>query len=371
MSDKKIYELDESTSPALTSEVPVSTGTGVNDTKRVALSNLGWKELFYTASTPTATTNPALWINSTTGELKVWNGSSWTSKNYLDYADTIPLASLSNQSQSTILGRASGAGTGSVTALTATQVRTLLNVADGANAYVHPNHTGDVTSTADGATAIASNAVTTAKLPDATGGSDGVTNAKLAWMAANTIKGNQTASTAVSTNITVAANKILGRSSSGNIAAKDCTDKSFTLLSQSTNEDWLTSLQIDSCQRVLSAADGIDFNSTGDQGLTFPTIASASGIILTGILVTNCGTSLTTAAGGVYDAVGKGGNVIVAASQAYTTITGSSKYMTMTLAAYGAATVFSSGQTIYLSLTTPQGGAATATVMLLGYPIYL
>lgn len=33
-----------------------------------------------------------------------------------------------------------------------------------ANNYVHPNHTGDVTSTGDGATVIAANAVTTAKL---------------------------------------------------------------------------------------------------------------------------------------------------------------------------------------------------------------
>ena len=37
-------------------------------------------------------------------------------------------------------------------------------VAASANNYVHPNHTGDVTSTGDGATVIANNAVTSAKL---------------------------------------------------------------------------------------------------------------------------------------------------------------------------------------------------------------
>src|SRR3990167_8773315 len=47
-------------------------------------------------------------------------------------------------------------------------------VATGANLYVHPNHSGDVTSVADGAQTIAANAVT---------------NAKLADMAVNTIKG--------------------------------------------------------------------------------------------------------------------------------------------------------------------------------------
>jgi hypothetical protein len=48
--------------------------------------------------------------------------------------------------------------------LTATEARSILNVADGANNYAHPNHSGDVTSTGDGATVIAANAVTSAKL---------------------------------------------------------------------------------------------------------------------------------------------------------------------------------------------------------------
>jgi hypothetical protein len=40
----------------------------------------------------------------------------------------------------------------------------MLNVADGANAYTHPNHSGDVTSSADGAQTIAADAVTFAKM---------------------------------------------------------------------------------------------------------------------------------------------------------------------------------------------------------------
>lgn len=58
--------------------------------------------------------------------------------------------------------------------LTVTEVQTLLNVEDGANNYVHPNHSGDVTSVADGATTIQPNVVD---------------NTKLADMATNTFKG--------------------------------------------------------------------------------------------------------------------------------------------------------------------------------------
>ena len=47
--------------------------------------------------------------------------------------------------------------------------------ADTDTVYTHPNHSGDVTSSADGATTIASNAVTTAKIADAN-----VTTAKIA-----------------------------------------------------------------------------------------------------------------------------------------------------------------------------------------------
>jgi hypothetical protein len=53
-------------------------------------------------------------------------------------------------------------------------------IASGANAYVHPNHSGDVTSAGDGATTIAN---------------DVVTNAKLANMTNNTIKGRVSAGT--------------------------------------------------------------------------------------------------------------------------------------------------------------------------------
>jgi hypothetical protein len=68
--------------------------------------------------------------------------------------------------------------------------KTKLNgIATGANLYVHPNHSGDVTSVGDGAQTIAANAVT---------------NAKAADMAVNTIKGRITAGTGDPEDLTAA-----------------------------------------------------------------------------------------------------------------------------------------------------------------------
>lgn len=132
-------------------------------------------------------------------------------------------------------------------------------IAENANNYTHPNHTGDVTSDGDGATTIANDAVTNAKLANMTRGSikvggvsdaptdlnaktsgniligDGtdlksvavsgdvtisntgavtignnkVTNAKLAQMNTKTIKGNDTAGAANAKDLTVAETKAL------------------------------------------------------------------------------------------------------------------------------------------------------------------
>jgi len=72
------------------------------------------------------------------------------------------------------------ATTGANGLMSSTDKTKLDGVASSANNYVHPNHSGDVTSVADGATTIAS---------------DVVTNAKLANMAVNTIKGRVTTGT--------------------------------------------------------------------------------------------------------------------------------------------------------------------------------
>ena len=75
-------------------------------------------------------------------------------------------------------------------------------VAASANAYVHPNHSGEVTSTADGAQVIANNAVTLAKL---------------ATQAADTVLANATSGAAVPTAVTVAEQTLVGRITGGHV----------------------------------------------------------------------------------------------------------------------------------------------------------
>ena len=96
-----------------------------------------------------------------------------------------------------LLGRTT-AGTGAFEEIT---VGTGLSLAGGAltatgdgAGYIHPNHTGEVTSVSDGATTIAN---------------DVVSNAKLANMAANSFKGNNTGSVADPIDLTVAQTKTL------------------------------------------------------------------------------------------------------------------------------------------------------------------
>lgn len=109
------------------------------------------------------------------GDITVSSGGTvWTIDN-----NVVTNAKADDMAVNTIKGRIT-TGTGDPEDLTAANVRTIINVADGANNYTHPNHSGDVTSVGDGAQTIAA---------------DAVTNAKLANMASSTIKGRVTAGT--------------------------------------------------------------------------------------------------------------------------------------------------------------------------------
>lgn len=87
---------------------------------------------------------------------------------------------------------------------------------------------------------------------------------------------------------------------------------------------------------------------------------------ISAIYCTNASTSLTTAAGGVYNAISKpsGANILVAAAQAYSTLTASTSGFNLTLNAAGNG--LQAGITPVFSLTTGQGSAATADLYIFG-----
>lgn len=104
-----------------------------------------------------------------------------------------------------------------------------------------------------------------------------------------------------------------------------------------------------------------NMNSTGDQQITI--FSAPAKYIIRRIVATNASVDLTTAAGGIYTAAGKSGTTIVAAGQAYTTLADDTKFLDLTL---NANTDYRTSPVLFLSLTTPQGAAATADFFVYG-----
>jgi len=112
---------------------------------------------------------------------------------------------------------------------------------------------------------------------------------------------------------------------------------------------------------LLASFIGVNFNSTSDQIIRM----LSSNCIIRKIIVQNASVSLTTAVGGIYTAASKGGTAIVAASQTYSALTASTKFLDLTLDS-SLSTDALQVQALYLSLTTAQGATATADVFIYG-----
>jgi hypothetical protein len=116
---------------------------------------------------------------------------------------------------------------------------------------------------------------------------------------------------------------------------------------------------------LLFSLKAANFNSTADQLL----VPNFSGRFRPKrFVVLNASLSLTTAAGGFYTAVAKGGTALVAAGQAYSALTAANLAMECTLNA--AADWWAAGTPVYLSLATAQGAAATADVRVYCKPLF-
>jgi hypothetical protein len=106
-------------------------------------------------------------------------------------------------------------------------------------------------------------------------------------------------------------------------------------------------------------------NSTDDQQIVI--FSAPAKYIIRRIVATNASISLTTAVGGIYPAVSKGGTAIVANTQVYSGLSASGKFVDLTVASgYTSGGDVLTVKSIYLSLTTPQGAAATADIYVYG-----
>lgn len=118
-------------------------------------------------------------------------------------------------------------------------------------------------------------------------------------------------------------------------------------------------------QILLGELISANMNSTADQQIVI--FSAPAKYIVRRIVVTNASISLTTAVGGIYPQVSKGGTAIVANSQAYSSLNATTKFIDLTIASgYTSGGSILTAKSIYLSLTTPQGAAATADVYVYG-----
>lgn len=116
---------------------------------------------------------------------------------------------------------------------------------------------------------------------------------------------------------------------------------------------------------LLFSLFGANFQSTADQA--FSKIFPGTSYNITDIIaIRRSGAASVVCAGGIYDAVAKGGNALVAAAQSWVTLA-SGIIVKPTLAALLSTNVLTASP--FLSLTTGSTGAITADVHIFGYDI--
>jgi len=111
---------------------------------------------------------------------------------------------------------------------------------------------------------------------------------------------------------------------------------------------------------------GVDFNVTANPGQPIPMFNGNLPFRVTKITVKNASTSLTTAVGGIYPAINKGGTALVANTQVYSALTAAGLALDLTIAAVPGTTEYAATQGLWFQLTTAQGAAATADLFIYG-----
>lgn len=182
----------------------------------------------------------------------------------------------------------------------------------------------------------------------------------------------------LSTSLSNASTSLSAVSSTINSLSTAVSSSISTALSTATSEVTSLSTAVGGASRLvlLGKLTGADFNSVNDQAIAL-TQPGSGAYVISAILITNVSTSLTTAKGTFYAATGKT-NIIPPGGATTTPYTG---LVAVTDGAVIAGfyinspttslhfSRFTSNTTIYLSLTTAQGGAATADIYVFGYDL--
>jgi hypothetical protein len=115
---------------------------------------------------------------------------------------------------------------------------------------------------------------------------------------------------------------------------------------------------------VLYRLVGANMNATTDQALV--RMHGFTAYEINNIYALNPSGSCASAVGGIYTAAAKGGTAVVAASQAYSTLSGTGTNLILTTATAGRNR---RTEDLILSLTTPHGSAATCDIYVFGFGV--
>ena len=117
---------------------------------------------------------------------------------------------------------------------------------------------------------------------------------------------------------------------------------------------------------LLGQLTGANFNTTADQPIQI-LLPAGSRYRINNVFVTRPSISMTTAVGGLYTGAAKSGLAIVAASQVYSALTTNAANTAGSLLIPTIAqNAFIQADTLFFSLTTAQGAAATADIHIIG-----